>query len=83
MSAIVYLAHEIEWLHAMERVRLKRQLGRAIGPRRSFRQLVAAEFDPHAATELAGLIEQRLSPRAPSPPPAHDAEHNPKVNDER
>lgn len=57
MSLVVYLAHEIEWTHAIDRARLKgRFRGRLTKERRT--QIIAAEFDPHAATELADLIEQ-------------------------
>ncbi len=67
MSASVYLAHEIEWTHAIDRARLKGRLrGRLTKEAR--KQAIATEFDPHAATELAELIERRMRPatrRAP------------------
>lgn len=57
MSAAVYLAHEIEWIHAKERAALINRLER----RQKYRAATAAEeFDPHAATELAALIEKRM-----------------------
>jgi len=64
MDAVIYLAHEIEWLHAIDRARANWP-SRA-GPRkgRRWKDAIASEFDPHAATELAGLIERRLFPEA-------------------
>lgn len=53
-------AWDIAWLvegeRARERFRLKG------GRRNSVHRTVAAEFDPHAATELALLIQSRCSP---------------------
>lgn len=60
MSASDYLAHEIEWIHAKERARLINSNRGRRGPRTS----AAEEFDPHAATELASLIERRMRPGA-------------------
>ena len=63
MSAAVYLAHDIEWTHAIDRARLKGRLhGRLTKEQR--KQVIAAEFDPHAATELADLIERHMRPAA-------------------
>ena len=62
MSAAIYLAHEIEWTHAMDRARLKGRLrGRLTKEAR--KQAIAAEFDAHTATELAELIESRMGRR--------------------
>jgi hypothetical protein len=58
MSEAVYLAHEIEWTHALDRARLLKSLGRGKG--KNIRQMAHTEFDPHAATELAELLERRL-----------------------
>lgn len=63
VSAADYLAHEIEWVHARDRAELKRprrhgSLGRLTKEAR--RMAISAEFDPHAATELAALIEHRM-----------------------
>lgn len=63
-TEIVLLAHEIEWIHAQDRCRLRGFKGRGGAERR--RQAVAAEFDPLAATCLADLIEARLFTAAPS-----------------
>lgn len=60
MSAATYLAHAIEYEFARQRVNLNgfRYLGR--NAREAKRLAIAAEFDPHAATELAALIEKRM-----------------------
>lgn len=81
MSAAVYLAHEIEWTHAIERCRLKGKFKRCGGPnaKQRRREIITAEFDPHAATELADLIEHRMLPALHAklsdlnPPPAREA----------
>lgn len=61
MSAAVYLAHEIEWAHARERAKLR------FPTRKLTKEIIAAEFDPHAATELADLIEHRMRAKAAAP----------------
>ncbi len=62
VSAAVYLAHEIEWIHARDRCRLNGRFSRCRGSnaKELRRRAVEAEFDPHAATELANLIERRM-----------------------
>jgi hypothetical protein len=52
------LASEIEWGHAQDRARLQRGPGY---PWRSRKEATAAEYDPHAATELAELILRRMT----------------------
>lgn len=59
MSRFDDLANEIEWIHAKERARLKHPTMRRSGPK--WLMLCREEFDPHAATELAMLMERRLS----------------------
>lgn len=59
-SEAYILASEIERVHAADRARLRASDRR--GPRLSFKQRAAAEYDPHAATELAELIIFRLAP---------------------
>jgi hypothetical protein len=61
MSAAHYLAHEIEWMHAKDRVRIKQPRLRKV----DFKAAVCAEFDAHAATELASLIEIRMRKGTP------------------
>lgn len=62
MSAAAYLAHEIEWAHAIDRCRINGRFASCTGrnARERRRQAIATEFDPHAATELAELIERRM-----------------------
>jgi hypothetical protein len=55
----VVLAHEIEWAHAKDRVRLKHPHLPKHGPK--WIEAVSMEFDPHAATELANLILKRMA----------------------
>jgi hypothetical protein len=68
VSAAVYLAHEIEWSAARDRARL--QVARQHGGSWSHlskdarHRRTMAEFDAHAATELAHLIERRMAPVA-------------------
>lgn len=50
-----YLASEIEWAHAKDRARIL--LPRASAKRRL--EMASIEYDPHAATELAMLIQSR------------------------
>jgi hypothetical protein len=57
MSAAWEIAHAVEWAAASERVRL----GRLVRGKVSKRRAIAAEYDPHAATELALLIEHKMS----------------------
>lgn len=69
MSAAVYLAHEIEWNAAKDRARLltARRPGTWTRLTKAARRAAtAAEFDPHAATELAFLIERRMTPTKPT-----------------
>jgi hypothetical protein len=65
MSRIVYLAHEIEWAHAIDRCRINGRFKNCRGrnAKELRRRHIAAEFDPHAATELAELIERTLFPK--------------------
>lgn len=49
------LASDIEWANAMSRAAASRGPGRA-------RRRAEDEYDPHAATELAMLLESRLRP---------------------
>lgn len=60
MSAAVYLAHDIEWMRAIERAGAKWPTRRGARRGERWKQAIAREFDPHAATELADLIEHRM-----------------------
>jgi hypothetical protein len=66
VSAAWALAQDIEWQHAIDRCRINGRFrhctGRNAAEKR--RQAIAAEYDPHAATELAALIEHRMGARA-------------------
>lgn len=59
LQRAVVLAHEIEWAHAKDRVRLRHPNAPRHGPR--WLALIRDEFDPHAATELASLILARMT----------------------
>lgn len=80
-----YLAHEIEWVHALERARSERRARG--GP--SLLARANAAFDPLAATCLAELIEnrvraaltsQREKDRATAPPSEMPAEFRAKLD---
>lgn len=64
MSRAWVLASEIEWNHAIDRARINGRFSRCTGrnAKELRRQAIAAEYDPHAATELALLIERRMGP---------------------
>lgn len=61
---ITIIAHEVEWTHAIDRCRINGRFHRCRGSNAKAlrKQAIASEFDPHAATELAMMIESRLFP---------------------
>lgn len=65
MSEATILAHQIEWAHAIDRCRINGRFSMCRGKnaKRLREQHIAAEFDPHAATELASLIDSRMTAR--------------------
>jgi hypothetical protein len=70
MSAAVYLAHQIEWNHAKARAALltDRRRGQwARLPKAERERRAMVEFDAHAATELADLIERTMRPAGGKP----------------
>lgn len=66
MSAAYRLAHNIMWVQATEIVRRTHPSLYGRGSKQRRREMIAMEFDQHAAVELANLIERRMAEQEPT-----------------